>query len=520
MPEATAELPVDTSATAADMAQELFGSGVTVTGAAYFGDASSSGTYTDGEAIAPGVTPGDTGVILSTGNARDITNASGEQNQATNTTTDTAGIDGDPLFDGLAGGSTFDASILVVDFIPDGDTLSMQFVFASDEYPEYADSIYNDIVGVWINGDYVPLVVGDTSVGGINDTDNQNLYVDNTADQYNTEMDGFTVTMTLSIPVVEGVENQIIIGVADVADAAYDSSLLIAGGSVQTTFDAGDDALQMGTNGATRTLDVLANDDASGGALTVTHINGQPVSVGDTVTLPTGQTVALNADGTFSITGDADPESYSFTYTAQNTSGQTDTAFVIVDQVPCFAAGTMIRTPGGEVPVESLRPGDLVETVDDGPQPVRWAGSRTVAATGDMAPIRISGGTFGAHETLEVSPQHRVLIRSGDAELMFGSEEVLVKAKDLVLREGVSRREGGEVTYWHLLFDRHQVIWSEGLPTESFLPGPQTVPVLAQKGIAAEIRKIFPDLDLATGKGYGPPARPVLRGYESALVAG
>ncbi len=71
---------------------------------------------------------------------------------------------------------------------------------------------------------------GNTSVGNVNHSNNINLYNDNTADQFNTEMDGFTVTMTLTIPVNPGVVNSIRIGIADTADSNYDSNLLIAGG--------------------------------------------------------------------------------------------------------------------------------------------------------------------------------------------------------------------------------------------------------------------------------------------------
>ena len=63
--------------------------------------------------------------------------------------------------------------------------------------------------------------------------------------------------------------------------------------------------------------------------------------------------------------------------------------------------------------------------------------------------------------------------------------------------------EGGEVTYVHLLFDRHQILWSEGPETESFLPGPQIVHALEQD-VMTEICTLFPELDPETGTGYGP----------------
>ena len=218
---AASELPVDTSATATQMAQEIFGDGVTVVSASYTGDAQSSGIYTNGDSVAPGVTPSDSGVILSTGYAQDITNSSGQANQSGSTSSNTGGINNNADFNALAGGRTYDASWLDIDFIPTGDSLTMQFVFASDEYPEWVNSIYNDIVGVWSNGAPVDLAVGngDADPGNVNATDTQNLYNDNTNDAFNTEMDGFTVTLTLTIPVNAGVVNSIRIGIADAGDS-------------------------------------------------------------------------------------------------------------------------------------------------------------------------------------------------------------------------------------------------------------------------------------------------------------
>ena len=73
-------------------------------------------------------------------------------------------------------------------FIPTGDVMTIQFVFSSEEYPEYSNSIYNDVVGVWVNGELVPLSVTDSaaSVTEINQTDNVNLFNNNTAERFNT----------------------------------------------------------------------------------------------------------------------------------------------------------------------------------------------------------------------------------------------------------------------------------------------------------------------------------------------
>ncbi len=511
-----AELTYQTNATALAMANSIFGDGVTVTSATYTGAAASSAIYSNGQ-LSPGVVPSNTGVILSTGNVVDFTQSNGDPNRSTGTSTNTTGLDNDAQFNAIAGTRTYDASVLTVNFIPTGNIMTMQFVISSEEYPEYVGQ-YNDVFGVWINGVHVPISIGNgnTGVNNINGTTQPNLFIDNTADQYNTEMDGFTMTLSLDIPVKPGVTNTIRIGVADALDTAYDTNVLIAGDSVQTVLVAQDDSVTMTTH-EFETINVLANDSHSGGTLTVTKINGQSVGVGSIITLPSGQTVQLNIDGTFTIHGNGDTETVAFTYTVQDGLGHTDTAQVTIKSLPCFVAGTLIRTPEGERPVESLRPGDLVETHDDGPQPLRWIGSRKVPARGKFAPIHIKAGTFGNHRKLMVSPQHRVLVRDVLAELLFGEREVLVAAKDLVNDRTVRQVEGGTVEYVHLLFDSHQIVFSEGLATESFLPGPQTTK-LFERPIVEEICAIFPEIDPDTGAGYGPAARRTLIGHEARVL--
>lgn len=518
---AASELSINTSASAMNMAQTIMGNGVTVNAASYSGDWRSSGTFSGGDSTSPGVVPSDTGVILSTGRARDFTNSWGQSNQDTNQSTNTYGVNRDDDFDDLAGTRTYDASFLEIDFTPDADVnfISLQFVFSSDEYPEYINSIYNDVVGIWVDGQPVEVSIGTSSVTNVNEVDNRNLYNDNTGDQYNTEMDGFTVTMSVKIPVTPGQVNTLKLGIADTSDYRYDSNLLIAADSGQADVLAFNDQVHLQGN-QTKVLDVMENDVYDNPAsVTITHINGVAVSVGDTVTLTTGQDVTLNADGTLTLVGDGNDEDFTFTYRVEDSlTGENDTGMVTVGAVPCFVAGTLIELADGRLaPVERLTPGEMVLTHDNGAQPLRWIGRRTVPATGRFAPIEIAANTFGAHDRLILSPQHRVLIRDALADLLFGEAEVLVAAKDLVNDRSVRRIEGGEVEYVHILFDEHQVVYSQGLATESFLPGPQVTDSL-DRDVVDEICALFPELNPETGQGYSPAARRTLRSYEAQLL--
>ena len=93
------ELDIDRNASALEMAQTIFGDGVTVVSASYDGDNRSSGIFTNGNSISPGVTPSDSGVILTTGHVRDFTQSSGDPNRSTGTSFNSNGADNDPLFD-------------------------------------------------------------------------------------------------------------------------------------------------------------------------------------------------------------------------------------------------------------------------------------------------------------------------------------------------------------------------------------------------------------------------------------
>ncbi|MEM7269442.1 MAG: Hint domain-containing protein, partial [Pseudomonadota bacterium] len=181
--------------------------------------------------------------------------------------------------------------------------------------------------------------------------------------------------------------------------------------------------------------------------------------------------------------------------------------------IPCFASGSMIATPDGERAVEDIAPGDQVLTRDNGVQTVRWAGSRQTPAYGDAAPVRIRSGALGNARDLVVSPQHRMLLSGWRAETMFGETEVLIAATHLTCMDSVSRQEGGVVTYHHLLFDAHEIIFAEGAATESLHPGDLALSGFDQAA-RAEVLSIFPEL----ASGAGPTARPVLRGYEARAL--
>jgi len=167
--------------------------------------------------------------------------------------------------------------------------------------------------------------------------------------------------------------------------------------------------------------------------------------------------------------------------------------------IVCFVAGTIIRTPTGEVAVEALEVGDLVMTRDNGAQPVRWIDStrRALRAGSRLAPVRIRAGALGDNlpeSDLLVSPQHRMLVRSAIAQRMFGTDEVLVAAKQLLQIDGIDIADDlDEVVYVHFIFDRHEIVYANGAESESLYTGPEALKTLSPQA-REEILALFPKL--------------------------
>lgn len=150
-------------------------------------------------------------------------------------------------------------------------------------------------------------------------------------------------------------------------------------------------------------------------------------------------------------------------------------------QVACvsFTRGTHITmASGAQVPIEQIKVGDRVLTRDDGAQPVRWVGQSTVRAAGDFAPIVIRAGTLNNADDLVVSPNHRLFVYQRSDRIGAGQPELLVKARHLINGETVFVQTGGFVEYYQILFDRHHIIYAEGIAAESMLIDPRTRPVL------------------------------------------
>lgn len=151
--------------------------------------------------------------------------------------------------------------------------------------------------------------------------------------------------------------------------------------------------------------------------------------------------------------------------------------------VVCFHSGARILTPDGERPVQGIKPGDLVMTLDHGSQAVRWLDRWNIAKTKETnAPICIVAGAFGnglPKRDLRVSPHHRLFLTSRIAERMFGAPGVLIAARRLLGLPGVYQdAPGQEATYVHFLCDQHELVLAEGVAAETLLVAKQSLAML------------------------------------------
>ncbi len=309
----------------------------------------------------------------------------------------------------------------------------------------------------------------------------------------------------------------------DTLDGGADNDVLSGGsGADVLSGGAGTDTMRGGSGDDT--LYVSQSDEAYGNQgddtfiITDTGDSGDIVIVGGENGETNGDTLNLNglADRSTLVITNPDDSNGGLSGTIQLLDGTTVT-FSEIENIICFTPGTNILTDQGERPVETLRAGDLVMTKDEGLQPIRWIGNRTVPAHDHLAPVAVTSDVLPeAKRTLLVSPQHRFLMSDWRAELLFGEREVLVSALHMVDDERAFRLPRSIVTYVHLMLDRHQIIYAEGVETESFHAADSGVAGLGDDE-REDMFTEFPDLreDLAN---YGPTARRCLKRHEAAAL--
>jgi hypothetical protein len=301
---------MENGTSAASLAQSLAGPGVTLSNVTYTGAPSAAGTFTGGT----GVFGFDKGIALSTGAVQTDAAHAGPcakgiegPNQCDSNTT-VQGTPGDPDLNGMAGFDTYDASVLQFDFVPSGSKVTFRYLFGSDEYPEFANSVYNDTFGFFVNGQNCALVpdsnlpVSINTINGGNpvgvNARNPEYYVDNKYDAVagspiDTELDGMTTVLTCTAPTTPGQTNHMKLAIADGSDAKFDSAVMLQADSLVSP----PDPVQITTT--------LLGAGESGSSVSVppnTPVTGQATLTGPTASTA-GGTVTYQAYGTPDCTG-------------------------------------------------------------------------------------------------------------------------------------------------------------------------------------------------------------------------
>ena len=375
--------------------------------------------------------------------------------------------------------------------------------------------------------------LGDSLIGGLGDDviygqgGNDTISGDAGADT----LDGGTGNDIITA----GIGNDSILGGDgdDVIDAGADDDVVWGGDGNDVIFGGDDDDLIWGGAGDDSITGGEDRDTMSGGDGNDTfYVSNSAYGDGDEITGGNGpddttdwDVLDLTGAGPYTINATADAtDTDAFTGTVTFENGEV-LHFSQIEEIICFTPGTAILTPSGEVAVEDLKVGDKVVTRDNGLQTIRWVGKkhlsgRDLFARPKLRPILIRAGSLGPNlpdRDMMVSPNHRMLLVSEQAQLLFEESEVLVAAKHLVGMDGVQQVDSLGVEYVHFLCDNHEVVLANGAWSESFQPGAYSMGSI-DRAQREEIYDLFPELRNREALEDFSAARLTLKRHEASLL--
>lgn len=253
----SAQLTVVPGATAAVLSNKLVGAGVAAWGATLTCAGVANGTFSGTSTL-----PFDSGIVLTSGRAMTGGGFFGCNGSAGSFASTANGLPGDPMLTALAGVPTHDACILEFNFRPTGDTIKFNYVFGSEEYPEWACATVNDAFGFFISGPgfatatNLALVPGTTIPVSINSVNSApvgtgfplspnctgmgpgspfSAYYINNSTSTTITYDGTTVKLQAIAAVTPCDTYHLKIGIADGGDEVYDSGVFLEAGSLSST---------------------------------------------------------------------------------------------------------------------------------------------------------------------------------------------------------------------------------------------------------------------------------------------
>ena len=241
----------DSTLTPAALAQSLVGPGVAISNVKYRGALRAAGMFTSSSNVL-GFT---NGIVLSSGSARNVAGSNCEDGMSVDN-----GQPGDPDLNTIVGegNTTNDAAVLEFDFVPTSSTISFQYVFGSEEYPDFVGA-FNDVFGFFLTApDGAPVNIAlipgtnlPVSINNVNDGNpeldipptNAQFYVNNQVyfapppaplPPVDAEPNGLTTVLGAQATVTPGLTYHIKLAVADANDFALDSNVFVQAGSLSS----------------------------------------------------------------------------------------------------------------------------------------------------------------------------------------------------------------------------------------------------------------------------------------------
>lgn len=206
------------------------------------------------------------------------------------------------------------------------------------------------------------------------------------------------------------------------------------------------------------------------------HAALRGLGTGDSIDVPGTATGTVSGSSlVLTLTSSANPHSDLATlapldigagYASANFSFASDGAGGTLIGVVCYARGTRLRTADGERPVEQLQPGDTVTTLSGVEAAIRWVGRRRVDIARHPAPDSVRPVRIAAHAFADGLPRRDLLVSPEHALFVDGA---LIPARSLLNGSTVTQDAPAGVEYFHVELDRHDVLFAEGLPAESYL---------------------------------------------------
>lgn len=201
--------------------------------------------------------------------------------------------------------------------------------------------------------------------------------------------------------------------------------------------------------------------------------------------------------------------------------------FIFPGEIVCFAEGSLLLTVDGYRPVENLVVGDMLKLADGRRERIRWIGSSALDEEAldllpNLRPIRLRKDCLAKgypFADLVVSPQHRIWVNGGPILELTDGVGGLIAAKHLLGIDGVEvAHDMTSVRYYHVLLDSHEILWSNGLPTESLLIGKHMSTHLAPT-LRRDILRMLPEAErMFIGDG-GESKHHLLQGKVARLFA-